>query len=85
VQPDCSWRSARPRGGLLGAGGFKALGETAGVGRRSPAAGMVTYHPSYLLRNNSNRAKRVVLGRPPQVVERRSCLSEKQRNFFLER
>ena len=47
---------------------------------------MVTYHPSYLLRNNSNRAKRVVWEDLLKVMERAPLpISERQRNFFLER
>jgi DNA polymerase len=73
--------------GLLGAGSFKTLGEIRG--RWQAFAGrpvMVTYHPSYLLRNNSNRAKRVVWEDLLKVMERAQLpISEKQRNFFLER
>ena len=73
--------------GLLGAGSFKALGEIRG--RWHSFAGrpvMVTYHPSYLLRNNSNRAKRVVWEDLLKVMERAQLpISERQRNFFLER
>ncbi len=73
--------------GLLGAGSFKALGEIRG--RWHNFAGrpvMVTYHPSYLLRNNSNRAKRVVWEDLLKVMERTPLpISERQRNFFLER
>jgi len=73
--------------GLLGAGSFKTLGEIRG--RWHTFAGrpvMVTYHPSYLLRNNSNRAKRIVWEDLLKVMERALLpISEKQRNFFLER
>jgi DNA polymerase len=73
--------------GLLGAGSFKTLGEIRG--RWQTFAGrpvMVTYHPSYLLRNNSNRAKRTVWEDLLQVMERvQFPISDKQRNFFLER
>jgi DNA polymerase len=73
--------------GLLGAGSFKALGEIRG--RWLTFAGrpvMVTYHPSYLLRNNSNRAKRIVWEDLLKVMERAQLpISDKQRNFFLER
>ncbi|HLP00899.1 MAG TPA: uracil-DNA glycosylase [Opitutaceae bacterium] len=73
--------------GLLGAGSFKTLGEIRGhwqtfAGR--PV--MVTYHPSYLLRNNSNRAKRTVWEDLLKVMERAQLpISDKQRSFFLER
>ena len=73
--------------GLLGVGSFKTLGEVRG--RWQTFAGrpvMVTYHPSYLLRNNSNRAKRTVWEDLLQVMERAKFpISDKQRNFFLER
>jgi uracil-DNA glycosylase, family 4 len=45
---------------------------------------MVTYHPSYLLRNGSNRAKRMVWEDLLKVMERAGLpISEKQRNYFL--
>ncbi|MFT3831489.1 MAG: uracil-DNA glycosylase [Opitutaceae bacterium] len=73
--------------GLLGAGSFKTLGEIRG--RWQKFAGrpvMVTYHPSYLLRNNSNRAKRTVWEDLLKVMERAQLpISDKQRSFFLER
>lgn len=73
--------------GLLGAGSFKTLGEIRG--RWQTFAGrpvMVTYHPSYLLRNNSNRAKRTVWEDLLLVMERAQFpISDRQRNFFLER
>ena len=73
--------------GLLGAGSFKALGEIRGCWQTFAGRPvMVTYHPSYLLRNNSNRAKRVVWEDLLLVMERAQLpISEKQRNFFLER
>ncbi len=44
---------------------------------------MVTYHPSYLLRNNTNAAKRVVWEDLMKVMERVGMpISEKQRKFF---
>ncbi len=76
---------ATAAGGLLGVGSFKALGEVRG--RWHTFAGrpvMVTYHPSYLLRNNSNRAKRTVWEDLLLVMERAQFpISDKQRNFFL--
>ncbi len=88
VQPDVIVAlGATAASGLLGAGSFKALGEVRG--RWHTFAGrpvMVTYHPSYLLRNNSNRAKRTVWEDLLLVMERAQLpISDKQRNFFLER
>jgi uracil-DNA glycosylase len=76
---------ATAAGGLLGAGTFKTLGEI--KGRWHEFAGrpvMVTYHPSYILRNNSNRSKRGIWEDLLKVMERAVLpVSEKQRNFFL--
>jgi len=73
--------------GLLGFGTFKALGEVRG--RWKEFAGkplMVTYHPSYILRNQSNRSKRMIWEDLLKVMERASLpISDKQRGFFLER
>jgi DNA polymerase len=45
---------------------------------------MVTYHPSYLLRNSSFGAKRIVWEDMLLVMERLSmAISEKQRSYFL--
>jgi uracil-DNA glycosylase family 4 len=44
---------------------------------------MVTYHPSYLLRSNSNRSKRAVWEDLLQVMERAALpISDKQRGYF---
>ncbi len=76
---------ATASGGLLGSGTFKTLGEI--KGRWHEFAGkpvMVTYHPSYILRNNSNRSKRGIWEDLLKVMERAGLpVSEKQRNFFL--
>jgi DNA polymerase len=76
---------ATAAGGLLGAGTFKTLGEI--KGRWHEFAGkpvMVTYHPSYILRNNSNRSKRGTWEDLLKVMERVQLpISDKQRNFFL--
>lgn len=76
---------ATAAGGLLGAGTFKTLGEI--KGRWHEFAGkpvMVTYHPSYILRNNSNRSKRGIWEDLLKVMERAGLpVSEKQRGFFL--
>ncbi len=45
---------------------------------------MVTYHPNYLLRNGSNKSKRMVWEDLMQVMERAALpISEKQRAYFL--
>ena len=45
---------------------------------------MITYHPAYLLRNQSPREKRKVWEDMMQVLERlEKPISEKQRNYFL--
>jgi DNA polymerase len=73
--------------GLLGAGSFKALGEVRG--RWKEFAGkplMVTYHPSYILRNQSNRSKRMIWEDLLKVMERAELpISEKQRSYFLDK
>lgn len=70
--------------GLLGFDTFKTLGEVRG--RWKEFAGiplMVTYHPSYILRNQSNSSKRAIWEDLLQVMERAQLpISEKQRNFF---
>lgn len=46
---------------------------------------MVTFHPSYVLRNNTNRTKRLVWEDLLSVMESVGMeISEKQRNFFLD-
>ena len=71
--------------GLLGFGSFKAVAEVRG--RWQSFAGvplMVTYHPSYILRNQSNSSKRAIWEDLLQVMERTGLpISEKQRRFFL--
>jgi uracil-DNA glycosylase family 4 len=73
--------------GLLGAGSFKALGDVRG--RWHEFAGkplMVTYHPSYILRNPTNRSKRMIWEDLLKVMERAGLpISEKQRAFFLDK
>lgn len=73
--------------GLLGVGSFKALGEVRG--RWHTFAGkplMVTYHPSYILRNQSNRSKRMIWEDLLKVMERAGlAISDKQRGFFLDK
>lgn len=73
--------------GLLGFGTFKTLGEVRS--RWRDFAGkplMITYHPSYILRENSNRSKRAIWEDLMKVMERAALpISEKQRGFFLTR
>jgi len=73
--------------GLLGAGSFKTLGEVRG--RWHEFAGrplMVTYHPSYILRNPTNRSKRLIWEDLLKVMDRAGlAVSEKQRGYFLEK
>jgi len=73
--------------GLFGAGSFKTLGEIRSQWKlfaEKPV--MVTYHPSYILRNPTNRSKRAIWEDLLKVMERASLpTSEKQRNFFLEK
>jgi uracil-DNA glycosylase family 4 len=72
---------------LLGFGSFKALGDVRG--RWHEYAGkplMVTYHPSYILRNQSNRSKRLIWEDLLKVMEKVGLpITEKQRGFFLDR
>ena len=76
---------ATAAGGLLGTGTFKTLGEIRG--RWHTFSGiplMVTYHPSYILRNQSNRSKRMIWEDLLQVMARAGLpVSEKQRGYFL--
>lgn len=73
--------------GLLGAGTFKVLGEVRGTWRDfSGRPMMITYHPSYILRNQSNRSKRMIWEDLLKVMERAELpITEKQRGFFLGR
>jgi uracil-DNA glycosylase family 4 len=69
---------------LLGHGSFGALGEVRG--RWHDFAGrplMVTYHPSYILRNPINRTKRLIWEDLLKVMDRANLpITEKQRGFF---
>jgi len=73
--------------GLLGAGAFKTLGEVRG--RWHDFGGiplMVTYHPSYILREPTPRRKRLIWEDLLQVMERAGLpVSDRQRGYFLER
>jgi DNA polymerase len=71
--------------GLLGPKAFGALGEVRG--RWHEFCGrplMVTYHPSYILRNPVNRTKRLIWEDLLKVMERANLpVTERQRGFFL--
>jgi uracil-DNA glycosylase len=73
--------------GLLGFGSFKALGDIRGKWHEFAGKPlMVTYHPSYILRNQSNRSKRMIWEDLLKVMERAELpISEKQRGYFLDR
>jgi DNA polymerase len=71
--------------GLLGPKSFGALGEIRG--RWHDFGGrplMVTYHPSYILRNPTNRSKRMIWEDLLKVMERANLpITPKQRAYFL--
>ena len=73
--------------GLLGFRSFKALGDVRG--RWHDFGGkplMVTYHPSYILREPTNRKKRMIWEDLLQVMERAELpVSDRQRGYFLEK
>jgi uracil-DNA glycosylase family 4 len=71
--------------GLLGADNFKSLGEIRGQWKQFAGKPvMVTYHPSYLLHNDTRRSKRTVWEDLLKVMERVGLpISEKQRGYFL--
>jgi len=71
--------------GLLGPGSFKSLGSIRGQWHEFNGTPlMVTYHPSYLLRNASNKTKRVVWEDLLLVMEKVGLpISAKQRGYFL--
>jgi len=73
--------------GLLGFGSFKALGEVRGRWQQFGGKPlMVTYHPSYILRNQSNRSKRMIWEDLLEVMKRTGLpISERQQAYFLER
>jgi uracil-DNA glycosylase family 4 len=72
---------------LLGAGAFKALGEVRGKWREYAGTPlMVTYHPNYILRNPTNRSKRLIWDDLLQVMERAGLpITAKQRGYFLDK
>ncbi len=73
--------------GLLGFGKFKTLGEARGLWHDFAGKPlMVTYHPSYILREPTNRKKRLIWEDLLKVMERSALpISDKQRGYFLER
>ena len=47
---------------------------------------MITYHPSYILRNPTNRSKRLIWEDLLKVMGRAGMtISEKQQGYFLEK
>ena len=73
--------------GLLGPGAFKALGEIRGQWREFQGKPlMITYHPSYILRNPTNRSKRLIWEDFLKVMERAGLpVSARQQGYFLDR
>ncbi len=71
--------------GLLGAQAFRSLREIKGQWQDFDGTPVLpTYHPSYLLRNNTNRDKRAAWEDLLKVMERAEMpISDRQRNFFL--
>ncbi|ATC65719.1 uracil-DNA glycosylase [Nibricoccus aquaticus] len=73
--------------GLFGYGSFKTLGEIRGNWKpfaEKPV--MVTYHPSYILRNPTNRSKRAIWEDLLKVMQRAALpISDKQKSFFLDK
>ncbi|MBS0630983.1 MAG: uracil-DNA glycosylase [Verrucomicrobia bacterium] len=73
--------------GLLGFGTFKTLGEVRGRWKDFEGKPlMVTYHPSYILREPTNKKKRMIWEDLLMVMERAGLpVSEKQRGYFLDK
>ena len=73
--------------GLLGFGKFKTLGEARGQWHDFAGTPlMVTYHPSYILREPTNRKKRMIWEDLLKVMERATLpISEKRRAYFLDK
>lgn len=71
--------------GLLGVNPKRKMGEIRGQWQNFEGIPlMVTFHPSYLLRNNTNRTKRQVWEDLLAVMEAVGLpIHEKQRNYFL--
>ena len=73
--------------GLLGFRSFKTLGEVRGLWHEFAGRPlMVTYHPSYILREPTNRKKRMIWEDLLLVMERAGLpVTDKQRGFFQEK
>jgi uracil-DNA glycosylase len=73
--------------GLLGPDSFKAVGEVRGRWHTfADRPLMVTYHPSYILRNQSNRSKRMIWEDLLKVMQRVELpISPRQQAYFLDR
>lgn len=71
--------------GLLGQGAFRSLREIKGEWKEfGDTPLLATYHPSYLLRNDSKRDKRSAWEDLLKVMERCGLpISERQRGYFL--
>jgi len=71
--------------GLLGAGSFRTLREVKGTWQEFEGVPvMPTYHPSYLLRNDTKRDKRAAWEDWLKVMERADLpISDRQRGYFL--
>lgn len=88
VQPDVLVAlGATAAQGLLGFGTFKALGEVRGRWKDFEGKPlMVTYHPSYILREPTNKKKRMIWEDLLMVMERAGLpISDKQRGYFLDK
>lgn len=70
--------------GLLGPESFKSLGEIRGKWHAFNGVPVrATYHPSFILRNNTNRSKRAIWEDLLEVMERVALpVSTKQRGYF---
>ncbi len=73
--------------GLLGPGRFKTLGEARGQWHEFAGRPvMVTYHPSYILREPTPKKKRLIWEDLLKVMERAALpISQKQRDYFLDK
>ncbi len=71
--------------GLLGVNPKRKMGDIRGQWQSFEGAQlMITFHPSYLLRNNTNRTKRQVWEDLLAVMDALKLpISEKQKNYFL--
>jgi uracil-DNA glycosylase len=71
--------------GLLGANPKRKMGDIRGQWQSFEGTKlMITFHPSYLLRNNTNRTKRQVWEDLLAVMDALKLpISEKQKNYFL--